>query len=509
MHKLRFFASALLIIFAFAAISPILAADTDTLYSMIDETLSALGKSDPADCGYGDEWIAVARIRAGYGVDDGYVERVADAIPDNIGAVERQRCALALAAAGGGSIDAVTTTPDLTIGRQGIMSYIYGLHLYNNGVCGSMPRGELMGAILELQAADGGWGVRAGASDADVTAMAVTALAGAGGGDEIEDAISAAVSFLASRQGDGGAYSSYGVENAESAAQVIIALCSLGIDPDLDERFSSVTAFLDGFRLESGAYCHVAGGGENRMATAQALTALVALLRLREGKSPFYLFAGDTDDDASATGAETDAPASDSAASESAPAESAPADSPSRFGSVHLKLLIAGAIFLSGGVCIAIAFFSGERRPKRYAVVIAVCVILSAIVFLLRIETPAEHFAPETGADSSESAGVVVFSIDATDAGGGVLLAPRDIAFHDGDTVLDLLDEAARAASLTVDRSSGYVRGIAGIAEFDHGAMSGWTYRVNGVVPPIGAADYRVADGDVIEWVYVRGERGA
>ena len=47
-----------------------------------------------------------------------------------------------------------------------------------------------------------------------------------------------------------------------------------------------------------------------------------------------------------------------------------------------------------------------------------------------------------------------------------------------------------------------YVRSINGLAEFDHGRMSGWLYAVNGVEPGIGCGSYYLNDGDSVYWHY-------
>jgi hypothetical protein len=47
-----------------------------------------------------------------------------------------------------------------------------------------------------------------------------------------------------------------------------------------------------------------------------------------------------------------------------------------------------------------------------------------------------------------------------------------------------------------------YVSGINNIGEMDFGDVSGWTYTVNGEVATVGASEYVLKDGDVIEWKY-------
>ena len=50
--------------------------------------------------------------------------------------------------------------------------------------------------------------------------------------------------------------------------------------------------------------------------------------------------------------------------------------------------------------------------------------------------------------------------------------------------------------------NSMYIEGIANIYAFDAGELSGWVYRVNGIVPSYSCSEYIVADGDNIEFIY-------
>ena len=47
-----------------------------------------------------------------------------------------------------------------------------------------------------------------------------------------------------------------------------------------------------------------------------------------------------------------------------------------------------------------------------------------------------------------------------------------------------------------------YISGINYLYEFDFGDLSGWVYHVNGVSPSVGCGEYKLSDGDRIEWLY-------
>lgn len=84
----------------------------------------------------------------------------------------------------------------------------------------------------------------------------------------------------------------------------------------------------------------------------------------------------------------------------------------------------------------------------------------------------------------------------------GVLVAPINMEIQEGDTVYDMLTRACEQQGILLDASSGYVKYINNIGEFDAGKSSGWLYTVNGELCTIGSTQYKVKAGDVIAWRY-------
>lgn len=190
---------------------------------------------------------------------------------------------------------------DNFIGNGGFMSFVYGLHLLNNGAKSEIYTPlSLAEKIVSFLNEDGGFSVTGSYSDIDVTAMAVTALSPFyDKNDEVKKAVDSSLLFISENQLESGGFSSYGVENCESAAQVITALCALGIDPENDERFikngnTAVDSMLS-FKRGDGSFSHVLGGEENGMATEQAFFALCSLKCFENGENPLFLF-GNTED---------------------------------------------------------------------------------------------------------------------------------------------------------------------------------------------------------------------
>ncbi len=245
------------------------------------------------------EWYVIALSRCLPELDfTRYADALEAFLKDNsmTNAVSRQRCALALIACGREDSDFVQTAADDTIGRQGVMSWIFGLHLLNNGVnSASCTAGEVIGELLSLRLADGGWALSGEHSDTDVTAMTVQALAPYDTvSNDVHTAIGEALDFLAGKQLDDGGYQGYGSRNPESCAQVIAALSSVGIDPFSDERFyQNGHTLLDGltkYRLADGSFCHTEGGGSDYTATVQAFYSLIAAKLCRERAGRLYVF---------------------------------------------------------------------------------------------------------------------------------------------------------------------------------------------------------------------------
>ena len=137
-------------------------------------------------------------------------------------------------------------------------------------------REALIDAILAAQLSDGGWNVNGNGADADMTAMAIQALASYYSSNAKESAIGDALNRLSQMQEANGGYTSWGTANAESVAQVIVALTSLGIDPASDGRFIkngySTLDALATFYNDKGGFKHSQSDttSSNGLATEQA-----------------------------------------------------------------------------------------------------------------------------------------------------------------------------------------------------------------------------------------------
>ena len=90
----------------------------------------------------------------------------------------------------------------------------------------------------------------------------------------------------------------------------------------------------------------------------------------------------------------------------------------------------------------------------------------------------------------------------------GIILAPTEVTFYDGESVYDVLQKVCREKGIHMEASwtpvynSAYVEGINNLYEFDCGSLSGWMYGVNGWYPNYGCSRYRLVQGETVVWRY-------
>ena len=276
--------------------------------------MAALGLTD----GYGD-YLASLRdnVRERYGTN----ERLSASK-----ATEWHRVILAAMACGADPTRFVTAngeTVDLVsdgvflrerLDRQGINGYIWALIVLNaypfaapeNAV---NTKESILGALLSLQKADGGWTMAGNTYDTDITAMTLIALSPFYTNDPAARAAAdRALTLLSGTQLPDGGFAETGISNCESCAVVLTTLCCMGIDPCADARFikngNTVYGALLRYRLENGAFTHAftadaddptaVPNEPNDMACQQALYALAAYRSFLTGGGSIFDFSGKT-----------------------------------------------------------------------------------------------------------------------------------------------------------------------------------------------------------------------
>ncbi|WP_054938933.1 DUF4430 domain-containing protein [Paenibacillus ihuae] len=246
--------------------------------------------------GVTSEWQAIGLAQAGYRVPDSYVQSLTQQVQTAGGSfasvTEYARIVLAVKAvgadpadfAGNGSTAGYNLLERIynneKISGQTLNYPVYALLALDSGnytIPGDAKwtKAALLTEILSKQNADGGFALNSGASEPDITAMALTALSAYKSDPAVATAGQKAVAWLSAAQDSKGGYG----DNSESAAQVIIGLTSFGIDPagaQFTKNGADLVGRLLSFQTSSGGFIHNAGGSINPFATEQGLQALVA-----------------------------------------------------------------------------------------------------------------------------------------------------------------------------------------------------------------------------------------
>ena len=173
------------------------------------------------------EWFALALSRYVHPDDPdsikkallSYAERLEAFAESNDvkSATTRQRMALTLIACGRSDRPFVQSTVHDSIGSQGVMSLIFGLHLMNNGIESDViTKDTLIDNLLSMRLPDGGWAVMGSNSDVDVTAMALQALAPNKDMVSVAEAVDEAVSLLSAKQLENGGFNGFGAETPKA-----------------------------------------------------------------------------------------------------------------------------------------------------------------------------------------------------------------------------------------------------------------------------------------------------
>ena len=598
----------------------------DEVNSLIDGIVAyKLGGSGSADvqdwidgelsgtAGQGSEWYVIGLSQSGYSSFSSYEAALKSYLSANdvSSATSREKFALTLSASGS-SDKYISDILDSSIGQQGIMSWIYGLHVLNNGyTCQNYDTGSCVGTLLSLQYDDGGWALFGGSGDIDVTAMVIQALAPhyPYSGD-VQTAVDRGLDFLSERQMDDGGYESFGSPNPESTAQVLTALSALGIDCQQDDRFiKNGCTLIDGinmYRLPDGSFCHNIGGGSNESATVQSYYSLIAYRRTLNGQGPLLVLdnarpvedtpaqkedptessSGNSSGDGQVqegtipedgglsqmgispgvhhvvpSGGRTTAPfvkGTISTLTTAAPSATAGAKKTDSSGSTLDDLEMANSdatvtvssgtttvsktqatgkdkisgtkkgsykpkviiIIVGAGLLLSLLIFAlGKRNYKNFIFVGLAVAAAIAIVLLTDIKSPDDYYSCEA-THKENSIGTVTLEIRCDTAVGkldadyipedGTVLPETTFEITEGETVFDILMEAAQTYDIQVENSGGsgnahgmvYIAGINYLYEYALGDLSGWVYHVNGISPSRGCGDYTLTPGDKIEWLY-------
>lgn len=423
-------------------------------------------------------------------------------------ATTREKYALSLIASGGNH-PYIEEVLENSPGEQGIMSYIYGLHIVSNGYTSEKNTAKvLIDEIISLKNSDGGWSINGEYSDVDVTAMTLQALALYSETDEgLRDIIDNAIELLSEKQLENGDFSSYGVPNCESTAQVIMALSALGITAD-DERFikngNSVFDGIKSYMLSDGSFSHEKGKAYSDLATVQAFSACVAYERMLSNKTPFYVF-----DKSNAS--KTEEKPTDTEEQEITIDGDNSEISDNK--AVSYKIYAVASIVALTVIILVILAVLKKCNRKNVLFLGILTALGIAFILVTNFSSSEAYYGKETVKNNPVGTVEITVSCEKilgkTDADyipkDGIILS-GDFAIEEGETVFDILVQATRKYGIQLEYTGtpemAYISGINYLYEFDFGDLSGWVYHVNGVSPSVSCGEYKLSDGDKIEWHY-------
>ena len=554
----------------------------DTSYSeYLNKALANIKKTVPTPQvgSVSGEWAVLGLARGNASVTnsyyDSYYDRVVAYVKANINSkgqldsnksTENSRIVLALTAIGEdptsvGGRNLLTALNDLTyVKKQGSNGPIWALIAVDSGNYEYTKREQLIEAILADRTDDGGWTYGEGGADADMTAMAIQALAPYNDDEHptVKSAISTALKLLSGMQNDDGGFSSMGYRNCESAAQVVVALSALGLDANTDSRFvkngHSVLENLLTYEQADGSFWHLidgSGNANNQMSAEQGTYALVAYDRYVKNKNSLYDM---TDvvkrEDASA---QEVIDMIDSIGEVNEYSYDAIAEARNAYNKLSTadRAKVTNYNTLTAAEDVYKAILS-ERQTERYKELKAyydellndktkkygnaakkkLQSILQTAQKEMNAAVSCERVEDIFQKAKSDLDAVKPGDIEVTFRLIGALEATQDVdltkdsylpeyvtwvptttyALQENATVYDLFTEAMSDAGLRyIGAESNYVSTIYApsclggyaLSEFTNGKKSGWMYTVNGKHPNQGLKNWTLNDGDVVIWHYV------
>jgi len=162
-----------------------------------------------------------------------------------------------------------------------------------------------------------------------------------------------------------------------------------------------------------------------------------------------------------------------------------------------------------------VLFILKKRHIKNFIAVVAAVAIAVTAVCVTDLQSADDYYGGGH-APKENAIGTVTLTIRCDTVAGekehipesGVILEKTTFEIAEGDTVYSILTEAAQTHRIQLENdgtaSLAYITGIAYLYEFDFGDLSGWVFLVNGERTSVGAGEYKLKDGDAVEWHYTR-----
>ncbi|MDR3239082.1 MAG: S-layer homology domain-containing protein [Clostridiales bacterium] len=378
---------------------------------------------------------------------------------------------------------------------------------------------QYVNRILSLQIPDGSWSLsNAPPGDADITAMAVQALAPYySGSASVKTAVDKAIAWLNAQT----------ITDAEGNAQIIVALSALGRD-----AVSYVNALLT-YRDEAGGGFK-RGGSVNAMTTEQAAYALTAYDRARNNQNSLYNMRDADGQPGESSGEAGEAISAAKILIESAVYTAAQAEISNESATLARINTIISGLALNGVTAVAVKESytaaiagtaddtGGANGSYDFTVQLNKGAGTQQTTRRLTLTIAAAPYMPPVGNTT------VTVSVEKFTVNGEYIIEPTQMTIPQGVSAAYAVSELLKAQYpgvnnpyyITGNIASGfYLRRVydptyggtsaanaetrAGyLSEFDEGSLSGWKFCVNNSFPGLGADVIILQDGDVMRWQY-------
>ncbi len=173
---------------------------------------------------------------------------------------------------------------DKTIGEYGIMSFIFGLHLLNNGLASvKWDKNMVIDKLIDMMDVNNGYSYMGNETDIDVTSMVLQVMVSYYSiNEKVKEHIDKNIDKISKKQLTDGNFLNGGMENSESLSQVILMASCMNIDLEKDNRFikNNINIYdaLEKYKTKDGLYSHILDGENNTLSTMQAFYSLGSMV---------------------------------------------------------------------------------------------------------------------------------------------------------------------------------------------------------------------------------------
>lgn len=118
-------------------------------------------------------------------------------------------------------------------------------------------------------------------------------------------------------------------------------------------------------------------------------------------------------------------------------------------------------------------------------------------------DAPAAGNEPAASQDASEQRAMSVSVVIDSSAADASVAFDGAVEISEGATVLDALKATGLEIDVQDSSYGAFVNAIGGLASFDFGSASGWTYEVNHEMVMESCDAFVLSDGDTVTWTYM------